>query len=216
MLAPGSTSPSFRPPGGSGEPLAADITGLVLAGGLGRRMGGVDKGLQSFQGQPLAARALQRLAPQVGAVAVNANRHHDVYAAWGAPVWPDADDRFAGPLAGLLAGLSRAGTDWLVCVPCDCPHFPLDLVQRLAAHAADADVVMPVTVDATSGRRQPEPVFSLVRRSLRDDLQRFLAEGGRRFETWAARGRCVQVVFPDAAAFANANTLQDLARLDTP
>lgn len=192
----------------------ADITGLVLAGGLGRRMGGVDKGLQLFQGQALAARALQRLAPQVGAVAVNANRHLDAHAAWGVPVWPDADDRFAGPLAGLLAGLRQARTPWLVCVPCDCPHFPLDLVARLLPHAALADVVMPVTTEpGDPPRRQPQPVFSLVRCALADDLAAWLAGGGRQVEGWAARLRCVQVPFGDAEAFANANTLHELQRL---
>lgn len=192
----------------------SDITGLVLAGGLGRRMGGVDKGLLPFEGVPLARRALERLRPQVGALMLNANRHLDVYAAWGVPVWPDADDQFAGPLAGLLAGLRHAGTPWVACVPCDCPHFPPDLVQRLAAHAADADVVMPVTPAPDGGRPQPQPVFSLVRRHLADDLSQFLAAGGRKVEAWAARLRCVQVPFHDSAAFANANTAQELARLE--
>lgn len=191
----------------------ADITGLVLAGGLGRRMGGVDKGLQPFGGRPLALWALEHLRPQVGGVAVNANRHLDVYSTWGVPVWPDADGSFAGPLAGLLAGLRQAATPWLACVPCDSPLFPHDLVARLAAHAAQADVVMPVTVDAATGRRQPQPVFSLVRCSLADDLAGFLAGGGRRFEAWAERLRCVQLPFDDAQAFANANTLPELASL---
>ncbi|MFN6994737.1 MAG: molybdenum cofactor guanylyltransferase MobA [Aquincola tertiaricarbonis] len=194
----------------------SDITGLVLAGGLGRRMGGVDKGLQPFEGQPLARRALERLRPQVGPLMLNANRHLDVYAAWGVPVWPDADDQFAGPLAGMLAGLRHADTPWLACVPCDGPHFPPDLVQRLAAHAEAADVVMPVTLDPDTGRRQPQPVFGLLRRSLADDLAGFLADGGRQVEAWAARLRCVQVPFADARAFANANTAQDLARLSRP
>lgn len=194
----------------------SDITGLVLAGGLGRRMGGVDKGLQPFEGQPLARRALERLRPQVGPLMLNANRHLDVYAAWGVPVWPDADDQFAGPLAGMLAGLRHADTPWLACVPCDGPHFPPDLVQRLAAHAEAADVVMPVTLDPDTGRRQPQPVFGLLRRSLADHLAGFLADGGRQVEAWAARLRCVQVPFADARAFANANTAQDLARLSRP
>lgn len=193
----------------------SDITGLILAGGLGRRMGGVDKGLQPFEGQPLALRALQRLRPQVGGVMLNANRHLDMYAAWGVPVWPDADDQFAGPLAGILAGLRQVGTPWLACVPCDCPHFPLDLVQRLAAQAADADVVMPVTADST-GRTQPQPVFSLLRSTVADDLAQFLSSGGRQVEAWATRLRCVQLRFDDTAAFANANTVQELARLERP
>jgi molybdopterin-guanine dinucleotide biosynthesis protein A len=199
-------------------PARQEITGLVLAGGLARRMGGVDKGLQPFRGQPLARHALERLRPQVGTLMLNANRHLDVYAAWGVPVWPDATGDFAGPLAGLLAGLDHARTPWVACVPCDGPAFPPDLVARLAAHAADADVVMPVTPARQDGpapaRPQPQPVFSLVRRAVADDLRGFLAAGGGSVEAWARRLRCVELPFDDAAAFANANTLAELSRLE--
>ena len=191
------------------------VTGLVLSGGLARRMGGVDKGLQPFGGQPLALRAARRLQPQVAAVAINANRHLDAYAAWGWPVWPDADDRFAGPLAGVLAGLRSAATPWLACVPCDGPHFPPDLVARLAPKTDDADVVMPVTLDPATRQPQPQPVFSLLRCALRDDLAAWLDDGGRKFETWARRHRCVMLPFDqpgDATAFVNVNTPEELAR----
>lgn len=197
----------------------SQITGLVLSGGLARRMGGVDKGLQPFGGQPLALRAARRLQPQVAAVAINANRHIDTYAAWGWPVWPDADDRFAGPLAGVLAGLRSAATPWLACVPCDGPHFPPDLVARLAPKTDDADVVMPVTLDPATGQPQPQPVFSLLRCALRDDLAAWLDGGGRKFETWARRHRCVMLPFSqpgDATAFVNVNTPEELARWERP
>jgi molybdopterin-guanine dinucleotide biosynthesis protein A len=108
-----------------------DITGLILAGGRGSRMGGVDKGLQNHQGLPLALHALLRLQPQVGSLMINANRNLAAYEAMGVPVWPDAESDFPGPLAGFLVGLERCETSWLVTVPCDTPGFPLDLVQRL-------------------------------------------------------------------------------------
>jgi molybdopterin-guanine dinucleotide biosynthesis protein A len=116
----------------------SDVTGLVLAGGRGSRMGGVDKGLQNHRGVPLALHALLRLQPQVGALMVNANRNLGAYEAFGAPVWPDPIDGFVGPLAGFLAGLERCETPWMVTVPCDSPAFPEQLVERLAQGAPKA------------------------------------------------------------------------------
>ena len=113
-----------------------DITGLVLAGGRGSRMGGVDKGLQDHRGIPLALHALRRLQPQVGTAMLSANRNLPDYEAMGVPVWSDSIEGYAGPLAGLLTGLEHARTDWLVTVPCDTPDFPSDLVDRLAEAAA--------------------------------------------------------------------------------
>ena len=111
----------------------AEITGLVLAGGRGSRMGGVDKGLQNHLGMPLAMQALLRLGPQVGALMINANRNLGAYESMGVPVWPDAQLDYPGPLAGFLAGLEHCETPYLVTVPCDTPNFPTDLVARLAA-----------------------------------------------------------------------------------
>ena len=151
------------------------ITGLVLAGGRGTRMGGVDKGLQPFRGVPLAQHALERLAPQVGALMLNANRHLDLYTAlgapWGAPVWPDGLADYAGPLAGFLTGLEHCGTPWLLTVPCDTPLFPHHLAARLAAAAArdgsDMAMAMAPQDDGAGGvRMRPQPVFSLLRVSL--------------------------------------------------
>lgn len=197
------------------------ITGLVLAGGRGSRMGGADKGLQPFHGVPLALHALQRLAPQVGPRAVNANRHLDTYAAFGHPVWPDAQADHPGPLAGMLAGLHHCGTPWLLTVPCDSPLFPPDLVQRLAAAAlqAGADVALPVTPGVDDDGRpglQPQPVFCLLRSTLADALEAFLASGRRRIDRFTATQRQVLVPFDDDAAFANANTKAELARLQLP
>ena len=194
-------------------PAPQDITGIVLAGGRGSRMGGVDKGLQPYLGQPLALHALQRLAPQVGTVLINANRHLDRYAAFGVPVCSDALPDHPGPLAGLAAGLARCRSDYLVSVPCDSPQFPLDLLARLAAGLAaeQADIAMASIVE--DGAVRSQPVFCLLRRSLLADLLQFLRSGERKVERWTATQRCVRVHFDDAAAFANANTLDELQQL---
>jgi molybdopterin-guanine dinucleotide biosynthesis protein A len=191
-----------------------DITGLVLAGGRGSRMGGVDKGLQNLHGMPLALHALLRLQPQVGATLINANRNLAAYESFGVPVWPDALPDFPGPLAGFMAGLEHCETEWLVTVPCDTPHFPEDLVQRLAAAAeeAGADIAMPITEE--DGQLQVQPVFCLMKASLLESLVRFTGEGQRKIDRWTAQHRCVEVPFADAAAFFNANTLADLRQLD--
>jgi molybdenum cofactor guanylyltransferase len=192
----------------------ADITGLVLAGGRGSRMGGIDKGLQPHLGQPLALHALQRLAPQVGRVALNANRNLAAYAEMGAPVWPDALPDQPGPLAGFLAGLAHCETPWLVTVPCDTPDFPADLVARLARAAADsgADIALAASREP-AGSVQPQPVFCLLRTRLRDELADAIAAGERKIERWARSQACAQVVFDEGGAFFNANTLAELERL---
>ncbi len=212
------------------DPPRHQITGLVLAGGRGSRMGGVDKGLQLLGAHALAWLALERLRPQVGALAINANRHLEAYARFGVPVWPDAEGGFPGPLAGMLAGLIACETEWLVTVPCDTPNFPTDLVALLhaAAHAAGVRAAMPVTeADADStgvvqaslstrpGRQgpQPQPVFCLLHRSLRAPLAAALAAGERKIDRFTSGQGQVLVPFADTAAFFNANTPADLERL---
>lgn len=192
------------------------ITGLVLAGGRGSRMGGLDKGLQAHLGQPLAWHAVQRLAPQVGAVALNANRHLPVYAEMGVPVWPDALPDYPGPLAGFLAGLSRCSTPFLVTVPCDTPRFPIDLVRRLGEALIDQGAELAMAASVEAGQIQPEPVFCLMRRELSDSLARFVGGGQRKIDRWTAQHRCALVPFDEPGAFFNANTLDELARLQQP
>ena len=191
----------------------SDITGLILAGGRGSRMGGVDKGLQPFGGVPLALHALLRLGPQVGELMINANRNLSAYESMGVPVWPDAQADYAGPLAGWLAGLERCETPFLVTVPCDSPNFPVDLVERLAQAlvASGADIAMAATTD--DGVRQVQPVFSLMKATLMESLVSYLQDGHRKIDKWTALHVCVEVDFVDAAAFANANTLDELQRL---
>ena len=190
-----------------------DITGLVLAGGRGSRMGGVDKGLQMHRGRPLAMQALLRLQPQVGALMVNANRNLADYAAMGAPVWPDALADCPGPLAGFLAGLVHCRTPYLVTVPCDTPNFPTDLVDRLATAlvAEGAEIAMAATLE--DGRLQVQPVFCLMAATLVDSLAAFTQGGQRKVDRWTGQHRCATVVFADADAFFNANTPDDLQRL---
>lgn len=197
-----------------------DITGAVLAGGMGRRMGGLDKGLQPYRGQPLALHALNRLRPQVTRCLVSANRHLTRYAEFGAPVVPDGVTGFAGPLAGLLAAMTRADTDWLLTVPCDVPAFPPDLAARLlrALEMAGAPLAVPAIADPSQpGSLRPQPVFCLVQTRLRPSLEAWLESGERRVMGWARQQNVLVVPFvqpEDAGAFANINTLDELAALD--
>jgi molybdopterin-guanine dinucleotide biosynthesis protein A len=191
------------------------ITGLVLAGGRGSRMGGVDKGLESHLGMPLAMHALLRLAPQVGEVMINANRNLGAYESMGVPVWPDALPDYPGPLAGFLTGLERCETPYLVTVPCDSPNFPADLVARLAAAFDDDDAGTEIAVAATreGGELRSQPVFCMMRADVLESLVRFTQAGERKIDRWTAQHRTRLVPFDDAEAFANANTPDELRRL---
>ena len=187
------------------------IAGLILAGGRGQRLGGVDKGLQPWRGLPLVDHALARLAPQVREVMISANRNTALYATRAARVLPDASDDFPGPLAGILAGLRAASTPWLAVVPCDSPLLPLDLFERLARGLGDARGAV-AQRDHGAGGLRLEPVCCLLSATLADDLAHYLAEGGRKVEGWVAR-HSTPVLFDrpeDAAAFANINTPADL------
>jgi molybdopterin-guanine dinucleotide biosynthesis protein A len=190
-----------------------DITGLVLAGGRGSRMGGVDKGLQNHLGLPLALHALLRLQPQVGAAMVNANRNLAAYESMGVPVWPDALPDYPGPLAGFLAGLEHCETPYLVTVPCDTPHFPADLVERLAAALDGESAELAMAAAPEDGVLRTQPVFCLMKAELMESLVRFIQSGQRKIDRWTGQHRCAVVAFDDGAAFFNANTLEDLHRL---
>lgn len=189
------------------------ITGLVLAGGRGSRMGGVDKGLQNHHGVPLALRALLRLQPQVGQAMINANRNLGAYESMGVPVWPDAQADYPGPLAGVLVGLERCETPYLVTVPCDTPNFPLDLVERLARalEAEAAGIAMAATREGS--QVVPQPVFCLLKAELLESLVKYLHSGQRKIDRWTAQHRVASVVFDDTSAFDNANTAEELQRL---
>ena len=194
------------------SPSREALTGLILAGGRGQRLGGVDKGLQPWRGTSLVDHALARLAPQVREVMVSANRNAAAYATRAARVLADDADDFPGPLAGILAGLRAAPTPWLAVVPCDSPLLPVDLFARLAQGLGDAAGAVVQRDHGAAGLRL-EPVCCLLSTALADDLARYLAEGGRKVEGWVAR-HAAPVRFDrpdDAAAFANVNTPADLA-----
>ncbi len=191
------------------------VTGLLLAGGRGSRMGHVDKGLQPFRGEPMAAHVLRRLAPQVGALAINANQNQEQYAVFGAPVWPDDLQGFEGPLAGLETGMRRCTTGLLVTAPCDSPFLPADLVGRLhaALEAQGADLALAETEEPGADgvlRVQPQPVFALVRVAALPHLSAYLAGGGRRMDGWYGSIKVAHVRFEQAADFRNINTLREL------
>jgi len=184
-----------------------EITGLILAGGRGRRMGGVNKGLTPLRGRPMVAWALERLAPQVGELLINANQNLEQYRALGYPVISDEIGGFAGPLAGLHAGMKAAHHPYVLTVPCDSPFLPADLAQRLHAALAEqgADIAVAKTGD------QPQTVFSLSRRDLLPHLSEYLTRGGRRIDAWYASLKVIEVAFDDQAdAFFNINSIEEL------
>ena len=205
------------------HPSPQDITGLILAGGRGSRMGGVDKGLQNFNGIPLALHTLMRLGPQVESVMVNANRNLSAYESFGAAVWPDASSDFAGPLAPFLVGLERAETPYVLTVPCDTPRLPLDLAERLAAAMVreDAEIAMAAAPEVqTDGSTEirTQPVFCLIKLELSESLVKFTHAGGRKIDAWTSQHKTVVVPFnapnDDPLAFANVNTLTELQALE--
>ncbi|SPB18377.1 molybdopterin-guanine dinucleotide biosynthesis protein MobA [Caballeronia novacaledonica] len=195
------------------------MTALVLAGGRGSRMGGVDKGMQPFHGEPLALHVMRRIAPQAGALLISANRSIKDYARLGAAfdarVIPDARADFPGPLAGIAAALHAATTEYVLAAPCDAPfvdeHIGAVLMQALDAQGGD--VAYAATIDA-SGEVMAHPVFALLRTSLADDLDAWLDQGERKVRAWYARHKAAEVRFHDERAFYNINDLQQLAELE--
>ena len=196
----------------------AQITGVVLAGGRGTRMGGLDKGMQLYGGLPLAQHSLHRLHAQVGTVLLNANRNLEQYRSFGVTVVPDTIADFAGPLAGFIAAMANCDTPYLVTVPCDTPQFPVDLVARMAQALVRtaADIAMASAMEAAADGTPTyfrQPVFCLLKTRLLPDLRTFVAEGGRKIGAWTAQQHTVEVPFDEPGAFANANTLAQLQAL---
>jgi len=188
-----------------------EVTGVVLAGGQGSRMGGVDKGLQPFRGMPMVAHAIARLAPQVDELLVNANRNPAEYERLGRRVIADEIPGFAGPLAGFERGLAHAAGKLVATVPCDSPFLPMDLVARLRGALEDAGADLAVAKTGT----QAHPVFCLMRRDVHPSLEAFLARGERKIDRWYAALRVVEVAFDDEAdAFLNINTREELSELE--
>jgi molybdopterin-guanine dinucleotide biosynthesis protein A len=194
--------------------MSEKITGILLAGGQGRRMGGVDKGLQLLRGKTMAQWVIERFAPQVDELLINANQNVEQYQTLGYRVIADAIGGFAGPLAGLHRGLSEATNPLVVTVPCDSPFLPLDLVARLKAalDANNADLAVARTGDRS------HPVFCLCRKSVAAGLADYLVAGGRKIDAWYAKLKVAEVDFPDESAFSNINTAEELRaqQLGTP
>jgi molybdopterin-guanine dinucleotide biosynthesis protein A len=189
------------------------IAGVILAGGRATRMGGGDKGLLPLAGRPLLARVIERLRPQVDVLALNANGDPARFAGFGLPVLPDSVAGHPGPLAGVLAGMDWAagqGADAIVTAAADTPFFPLDLVARLRATGA------PLAMAVTPGEAGPDrhPTFGLWPVALRDDLRAALAGGVRKVVAWTGPHGCANALFPEAQAFFNVNTPDDLARAE--
>lgn len=205
------------------EPLHPEaITGVILAGGRGSRMGGADKGLQNFNGLPLALHTLMRLSPQVGEIMINANRNLAAYESFGVPVWPDSATlgEYAGPLAGFITGLERCETPYLLTVPCDTPLFPADLATRMAQAMTreNADFAVAAAREE-DGQLRPQPVFCLMGITMLESLARFTQGGGRKIDAWTAQHKTVIVPFDqpgdDVHGFFNANTLAELHQLES-
>ena len=190
-----------------------DLTGMILAGGEGRRMGGRDKGLEPFAGLPLVAHTVKRFDGHVHELMINANRNSDAYALFADRVIEDAEGGFKGPLMGIYSGLRAAQTPWLLVAPCDSPALPHDLVARMMAGIVTQDGEHDIAV-AFDGERL-HPVVALLRTSLADDLAATLAEGERKIDRWYARHAWCRVDMSDCPeAFANLNTEEEKARLE--
>ena len=192
--------------------LKDDITGLILAGGRARRMGGLDKGLVELKDKPLIAHVVERLTPQVNRVIINANRNLNEYQAWAETVVKDKTDRFDGPLAGMASGLEVTTTTYMLSCPCDSPLLASDLAERmyLQSVADDAEVAV-----ASDGQRL-HPVFLLIHRSLLSSIVAFLDAGERKIDKWFTQHKFTIVDFSDRTeTFLNVNTLFEKEELAT-
>jgi len=183
------------------------LTGVILAGGKARRMGGQDKGLLPYRGYPLVEHVIERLNNQTSALIINANRNQEQYERFGYPVIADSRPDFLGPLSGMLAGLEAAHTSRVLFAPCDSPHISSDLASRLAEPFATGPNVL-MSVASCEGRLQP--VFAMLSVTQADDLNAFLEEGGRKIDEFYATQGYAEVIFSDCNTFANINTLEEL------
>jgi len=186
-----------------------DITAVILAGGEGRRMGGTDKGLIELDGKPLIAHVIARLEPQTSNIIISANRNIEYYQTYDYPVISD-QIKNQGPLGGILSALLQCRSDWLLTVPCDSPHLPLDLVHRIINTANQTKARLFTVHD---GRRS-QPLFSLIHRNLTGSLQTYLAANNQKAALWLAQQGTIKVNFNDQPnAFININTIDTLTSL---
>ena len=193
----------------------SDISGLILAGGLSTRMGGRDKGLQRLGDRPMLQHVIERLQPQVGPLMINANRHLDDYAAFGLPVLSDVISGYAGPLAGLHAGLHQCTTPYLLSVPCDCPSLPTDLASRLGEALISSGAQAAYAVTMNENQTEHHPVFCLLGRDTLVNLNDYINKGDRKVIAWLLSLDHTQVLFDDRTAFLNINTPDDLSAINS-
>ncbi len=188
------------------------ITGLILAGGRGTRMGSVDKGLQILNGKPMVFHIIQRLSPQVGSLMISANQNLEAYRKFGYPVLPDEIGGYEGPLAGLQTGLRHTQTPYLITAPCDGPFLPEDFVSKLwhGMKSQYADVAVATSGDGENERTQP--VYCLLKTSLLSEIENYLRSGQRKMDGWYASRNVAKIHFEDETAFRNINTLDELER----
>ncbi|HCU90008.1 MAG TPA: molybdenum cofactor guanylyltransferase MobA [Gammaproteobacteria bacterium] len=185
-----------------------DITGVILTGGRGSRLGGRDKGLVEVADRPLIKHVIERFRPQVNDLFINANRNISRYRTLGYPVISDVIEGFAGPLAGIAVALEHCNSPYMAICPCDSPFLPLDLVAKLASPVMHSET----TVSVVIGDGRPQPVFALIPRKLQDSLKDYLASGGRKIMSWYRQQKLVEVDFgPDPLPFANINSAEELA-----
>lgn len=188
-----------------------NITGVILAGGQGHRMGGVDKGLQLLNGKPLVQWVLERFAPQVDEILVSANQNDHVYQQWGYRILPDIYPNFIGPLAGLHAGLTACPTPFLATCPCDVPFLPKNLVQYLFQALTQNQAQMAIAQTAN----QLHPVFCVCTKEVLPQLSQFIEQGGRKMSDWHQTLKYVVVPFNEKVrSFRNINTLEELRLAD--
>lgn len=191
--------------------MTISISAVILAGGQAKRMGSVDKGLQTLHGKPLFQFIYDRLHSQVEHISVNANRNQAIYAAAGLPVFGDNIEGFQGPLSGILTALERSETDFVLFVPCDSPFFPDNLLEKLKS----AVVFHGVSIAYVHDGEREHPTFCLMARSLKEKLAAYLAAGERRMLQFMRQNGAVSVDFSEnKAAFTNINTLDELQQFN--
>ncbi len=195
-----------------------DITCVILSGGRATRMKGLDKGLQLFKGLPLVEHVYNRIKVQVGTVIINANRNLDKYREICTTVCADENEDYDGPLAGFMAGLELAPTPYLLTVPCDAPYVPHDLVERLKIVLMQSQAQIATVRAPENGVLRAQPVFTLMRTEVMENLQKFMTGKDKKIQTWSASLNQVFVDFDtpgdDPAAFCNINSTEELERIE--
>ena len=190
--------------------LKSDITGCILAGGQGIRVGGKDKGLITLNGRYLSQHCIERLSPQVGSLIISANRNIPIYESFGCIVVQDKTDNSNGPLSGFHGALEAATTTFVAFTPCDAPFFPQNLVEKLMEPFSDEKTEITMAIVGT----KHQPVFAMVKSSLENSLALFLENGGRKIRSWFDTRTCVTVEFDDKGEFMNINSPSDLEKAE--